>query len=163
MHFLKKRGTPVALRGAPVLGARGRPDRPLRGAFFIQRPPIKRQPIVSLLTPEDEYLTATLASCQEFGWEGCWGIYVMTRWNNHYILWLQLSNCIIKDCVFHKRKKHIDAKYHFIRELVNNGETVLQHCRLEEQFADIFTKPLAREEFFYLIDWLGMVNGDSCD
>ena len=64
---------------------------------------------------------------------------------------------------FHKRKTHIDAKYHFIRELVNNGEIVLQHCRSEEQFADIFTKPLARENFVYLIDCMGMVNDDSCD
>ena len=31
---------------------------------------------------------------------------------------------------------HIDSKYHFIRELVNNGEIELQHYRSEEQFAD---------------------------
>lgn len=30
-----------------------------------------------------------------------------------------------KNYVFHKRTKHIDAKYHFIRELVNNGEISL--------------------------------------
>lgn len=30
-----------------------------------------------------------------------------------------------KNFVFHKRTKNIDAKYHFIRELVNNSEIVL--------------------------------------
>ena len=72
---------------------------------------------------------------------------------------IALSN----NSVFHKRTKHIDAKYNFIRELVNNDEIVLQHCRLEEQFADISTKPLESENFVYLRDCLGMVNHDSCD
>jgi hypothetical protein len=45
--------------------------------------------------------------------------------------------------VFHKRKKHIDTRYHFIRELVNNGELILQHCKSKEQLGDIFTKDLA--------------------
>ena len=50
-----------------------------------------------------------------------------------------------KNHVFHKRKKHIDTKYHFIRELVNNRENNLQHCRSEEQLADIFIKALEQE------------------
>ena len=64
---------------------------------------------------------------------------------------------------FHKRTRHIDAKYHFIRELVNNVEIVLQHCRSEEKLADIFTKPLASGIFVYLRDFLAMVNVSSCD
>ena len=68
-----------------------------------------------------------------------------------------------KNSVFHKRTKHINAKYHFIIELVNNSEIVLQHCRSKVQFADIFTKPLPRENFVYLRDFLGMVNGRNCD
>ena len=53
-----------------------------------------------------------------------------------------LAIALSKNSVFHKRTKNIDAKYHYIRELVNNGEVVLQHCRTEETFADILTKPL---------------------
>ena len=34
-----------------------------------------------------------------------------------------------KNFVFHKRTKYIDTKFHYIRELVNNGEIVLEHCR----------------------------------
>ena len=63
--------------------------------------------------------------------------------------------------VFHNRTKHIDAKYHFIRKLINNNEIVLQHCRSHEQFADIFTEPLAREFFFVSKIVLGIVNGGS--
>ena len=65
--------------------------------------------------------------------------------------------------VFHKRTKHIDAKYHFIMELVNNGEIVLQHCRSEEQFANILTKQLAHKSFEYPRKCLGVTDGGSYD
>ena len=73
------------------------------------------------------------------------------------------ATALSKNSVFHKRTKHIDAKYHFIRELINNDEIVLHDCRSQEQRADIFTKPLAEENFVYLRNCLGIVNGDSCD
>jgi hypothetical protein len=43
--------------------------------------------------------------------------------------------------------KHIDTRYHFIRALVNGKEIFVQFCRSEEQFADIFMKPLRNELF----------------
>lgn len=63
-----------------------------------------------------------------------------------------------KNHVFHKKTKHIDTRYHFIRELVNNGELILQHCRSNEQLADIFTKTLAQDQFEYLREALGILN-----
>ena len=61
-----------------------------------------------------------------------------------------------KNSVFHKRTKHIDTKFHFIRELVSNGEIVLQHCRIEDQFVDILTKPLQQKSFEHFRKCLGM-------
>ena len=55
-----------------------------------------------------------------------------------------------KNFLFHKRTKHIDTKFHYIRELVNNGEIVLEHCRTQEQFANILTKPLGQKSFEFL-------------
>jgi len=49
--------------------------------------------------------------------------------------------------VFHKRTKHIETKFHYIRELVNNREIFLEHCRTQEQIADILTKPLGQKSF----------------
>ena len=63
--------------------------------------------------------------------------------------------------MFHKRTKHIDAKFHYIRELVNNGEIFLQHCRTEEKFADILTKPLGQNSFEYLRKCLGMTDNPA--
>ena len=52
-----------------------------------------------------------------------------------------------KNHVFHKKRKHIDTRFHFIRELVNNGDIVLQFYGSRDQLADIFTKPLGKSVF----------------
>ncbi|GJX65782.1 retrovirus-related pol polyprotein from transposon TNT 1-94 [Tanacetum coccineum] len=58
--------------------------------------------------------------------------------------------------VQHSRAKHIDVLYHFIKEQVKNGIVELYFVRTEYQLADIFTKPLPRERFNFLIEKLGM-------
>ena len=68
-----------------------------------------------------------------------------------------------KNFVFHKRTKHIDAKFHYIRELVNNGEIILKHCRTQEQFADILTKPLGQKSFEYLRKCMGMADNRAVE
>ncbi|GJY25239.1 hypothetical protein Tco_0399965 [Tanacetum coccineum] len=57
--------------------------------------------------------------------------------------------------------KHIDIHYHFIKEQVENGIVELYFVRTEYQLADIFTKPLPRERFNFLIDKLGMKSMSS--
>ncbi|GJU47565.1 retrovirus-related pol polyprotein from transposon TNT 1-94 [Tanacetum coccineum] len=56
--------------------------------------------------------------------------------------------------VQHSRAKHIDVRYHFIKEQVENGIVELYFVRTEYQLADIFTKPLPRERFNFLIEKL---------
>ncbi|GJU22483.1 retrovirus-related pol polyprotein from transposon TNT 1-94 [Tanacetum coccineum] len=58
--------------------------------------------------------------------------------------------------VQHSRAKHIDVRYHFIKEKVENGIVELYFVRTKYQLADIFTKPLPRERFNFLIKKLGM-------
>ncbi|GJR56242.1 retrovirus-related pol polyprotein from transposon TNT 1-94 [Tanacetum coccineum] len=58
--------------------------------------------------------------------------------------------------VQHSRAKHIDVRYHFIKEQVENGIVELYFVRTEYQLADIFTKPLLRERFNFLIEKLGI-------
>jgi hypothetical protein len=52
-----------------------------------------------------------------------------------------------KNRVFHNKTKHIDTRYHFIRELKNNKEICLEFCKSKEKIADNFTKALARDAF----------------
>jgi hypothetical protein len=49
-----------------------------------------------------------------------------------------------KNPVFHDRSKHIDIRYHFIRECVENGKVEIEFIRSEEQLADVLTKALGR-------------------
>ncbi|GJT64228.1 retrovirus-related pol polyprotein from transposon TNT 1-94, partial [Tanacetum coccineum] len=58
--------------------------------------------------------------------------------------------------VQHSRAKHIDVRYHFIKEQVENRIVELYFVWTEYHLADIFTKPLPRERFNFLIEKLGM-------
>ncbi|GKD70627.1 hypothetical protein Tco_1324717 [Tanacetum coccineum] len=58
--------------------------------------------------------------------------------------------------VQHSRSKHIDVRYHFIKEQVENGVVELHFVKTEYQLADIFSKALARERFEFLLSRLGM-------
>ncbi|GJU38505.1 retrovirus-related pol polyprotein from transposon TNT 1-94 [Tanacetum coccineum] len=58
--------------------------------------------------------------------------------------------------VQHSRAKHIDIRYHFIKNQVENVIMELYFVRTKYQLADIFTKPLPRERFNFLIDKLCM-------
>ena len=46
---------------------------------------------------------------------------------------------------------------------MNNGEIVLQHYRIEEQFADILTKPLGQKSFEFLRKCLGMTDNPTVE
>ena len=58
--------------------------------------------------------------------------------------------------VLHGRSKHIDVRFHFLRELTKDGIIELIHCSTKEQLSDIMTKPLKLETFEKLRDKLGM-------
>nr|GEW80747.1 copia protein [Tanacetum cinerariifolium]GEY10807.1 copia protein [Tanacetum cinerariifolium] len=58
--------------------------------------------------------------------------------------------------VQHSRAKHTNIPYHFIKEQVENRFVELYFVQIEYQLADIFTKPLPRERFNFLIENLGM-------
>ena len=55
-----------------------------------------------------------------------------------------------KNPVMHGRSKHIDIRYHFLRDLSNDGVVELKYCSSQEQIADIMTKPLKLDAFVKL-------------
>ena len=59
--------------------------------------------------------------------------------------------------VYHERTKHIDTRYHFIRECVSDGVVELEHVSTDDQLADILTKPLGRIRFAEIRRQLGIV------
>ena len=61
-----------------------------------------------------------------------------------------------KNPVFHQRTSHINRKYHFIREALQERVINMQFCRSEEQLAYIFTKALPKDRFKQLRLKLGV-------
>jgi hypothetical protein len=49
---------------------------------------------------------------------------------------------LMKNPIFHGRRKHIDIKYHFIRECVENGQIIVKRVCTDEQKADALSKAL---------------------
>jgi hypothetical protein len=49
--------------------------------------------------------------------------------------------------VLHSRTKHIELRYHFLRDNVEKGNIDLIHVPIEKQLADILTKPLDQATF----------------
>ena len=54
---------------------------------------------------------------------------------------------LAKNPVNHKRAKHIDIRYHFIRSIIEMGRTVLEYCPTADMVADVMTKPATKFKF----------------
>ena len=64
---------------------------------------------------------------------------------------------LAKNPVFHDRSKHIELKYHFIRDCVETKKIELDFVTSEHQLADMLTKPLGRVRLQGLCSSIGMV------
>ena len=58
--------------------------------------------------------------------------------------------------MFHDKSKHIEIKYHYIRDMVQRGVVKLQYVATDEQIADVLMKPLARVKFKYFKAWCSL-------
>lgn len=65
---------------------------------------------------------------------------------------------LAKNPVFHGRSKHIDIRYHFIRECVEMEEIVIKHVSTEKQRADVLTKATSTTKFERMRALLGLRN-----
>ena len=63
---------------------------------------------------------------------------------------------IAKNPVSHSRTKHIDIRYHYVREAVQDNLINLRYCPTEEMTADALTKSLPRERFEKLQKKMGL-------
>jgi hypothetical protein len=107
----------------------------------------QRQSSVSLSTTESEY-QASSECVKNLLW-----IQRLLKEIIHFdgVTELQMDNQsaiqLIKNPVYHKRSKHIDVRFHFIRERFEQGLFKLTYCPSAEQLADVFTKPLVKNKF----------------
>ena len=62
-----------------------------------------------------------------------------------------------ENSVFHDWSKHIDIRYHFLRDCVQKGTIRLEYIQIDEQMANIFTKALCGHNFVKFKDKLGLL------
>ncbi|KAI3739728.1 hypothetical protein L2E82_30139 [Cichorium intybus] len=130
-------------------------------AFYVNENLItwasQKQKCVALSSCEAEFMAATLAACQ-----GVWLRRLLSEITGQKVppVVLSVDNRsaldLMKNPVFHGRSKHIDIRFHFIRECVENGEIIVKHVSSDEQKADILTKPLGRVKHEKMRNLLGI-------
>ena len=59
----------------------------------------------------------------------------------------QSAIAIAKNPVHYSKQKHTDVQCHFIRAEIKGGRIKLTYCPTNQMLADIFTKPLSRNQF----------------
>ncbi|KAL0411274.1 UNVERIFIED_CONTAM: Retrovirus-related Pol polyprotein from transposon TNT 1-94 [Sesamum latifolium] len=63
---------------------------------------------------------------------------------------------LAKNQVYHARTKHIDVRYHKIRELIASREIIMQKLHTSENAADMLTKQLTVDKFKHCLDLLNV-------
>ena len=112
--------------------------------------------MVTLSTTEEEYMAQT-ATANE-------GIWLKGLVNDFGVPYAQAmiycdslsAICLAKDQVHHKRTKHIDVRYHFLR---SEKRIQVQKIGIADNPADMFTKPVPVSKFQHCLD---LLNVGSC-
>jgi len=121
----------------------------------------QKQRVVSLSSCEAEYIAAASSACQ-----GVWLTRLIADLTGEKMQKFRLlmdsrsALELSKNPVYHERSKHIDARYHYIRECVADGIAEVEHIGTDKQLADILTKPLGRVKFVEMRQQLGV--GSVC-
>ena len=115
----------------------------------------RKQSCAALSTTKVEYVAACSTSC-----EAVWMRKLLLD-----LFYFQLdATCIYcnnQSCVklseLHDKSKHIEIKYHYIRDMVQKGAMKHQYVAINKHIADVLTKPLARVKFEYFREKLGVL------
>lgn len=120
------------------------------------------QKCVTLSTTEAEYIAASEAT-KELVWLKRLLDEIAPKQFEDPTLFMDNQSAIrlVKNPEYHKRTKHIDIAYHYIREKFNEGQLNLKYIPSHEQLADILTKPFPKERFEYLRNMMGITSIDK--
>ncbi|KAM0973674.1 hypothetical protein ACFX2C_016966 [Malus domestica] len=123
-----------------------------------------KQSSVALSTAEAEYVSAAEATAQAI-----WLRFVLSDFGEEQVepTTILCDNtsaiAITKNPVHHHKTRHINRRFHFIRDALQDGEIDLLYCKTEEQVADIFTKALSRDRFEFLRQKLGVISAQHLE
>nr|GEX57573.1 retrovirus-related Pol polyprotein from transposon TNT 1-94 [Tanacetum cinerariifolium] len=121
----------------------------------------KKQNCVPISTAESEYIAVSSCCAQ-----GLWMRTQLTDYgffNEKLPIYCDSKSAIAISCnpVQHTRTKHIDVRYHFIKDHVKKGTIELYFVGTEFQLADLFTKSLPEARFKFFVKKLGMMSRET--
>ena len=117
----------------------------------------KKQASVALSSTEAEYIAAAHASK-----EVVWLRRLLSELGQapnaptHLHIDNQSAIAITKNPKFHDRTKHIDVRYHFLRQKVDSEEILLTYLPTDDQVADVLTKGLVRAKHEHFLKEMGL-------
>src|SRR5436190_329827 len=116
----------------------------------------KKQPCVTLSSTEAEYVALTQAAKESIFIRGILNELIgfndpITIFNDN-----QSTQKLVSNPVFHSRTKHIDTKFHFIREVVDKKKIQLKYLSTDKMLADICTKALPKDKHNFCMHNIGV-------
>ncbi|WVZ81518.1 hypothetical protein U9M48_028885 [Paspalum notatum var. saurae] len=130
--------------------------------FYLGANPVtwlsQKQRVVALSSCEAEFIAGAAAACQAT-WLGRLVEDVTGKKASPPRLKMDNMAAIAlsKNPVLHDQSKHIDTKFHFIRECVDRGDINVEFVGTKEQLVDILTKPLGKTLFQELPERMGVI------
>ncbi|XP_047163693.1 uncharacterized mitochondrial protein AtMg00810-like [Vigna umbellata] len=129
--------------------------------FFFDGAPISwsstKEPVVALSSCEAEYIAACEATCQAAWLDSLMKeLKIEGRGKVKLLVDNKSAIDLTKHPTSHGRSKHIETRFHFIREQVSKKKLEVVFCRSEDQIADILTKALKGERFLKLRKQIGV-------
>jgi hypothetical protein len=121
----------------------------------------KKQTIVALSTTEAEYIAASEAAR-----ESIWlqrlsddlAIISSVPHSSPMVVFTDSTGCLsqMENARHHERTKHIDIKFHYVRDVYERQLIDFQHCSTHDMTADILTKPLSRQLHWHHLKHAGL-------
>lgn len=65
---------------------------------------------------------------------------------------------LTRNSKYHSRTKHIEIKHHFIRDIVDTGDIIVEKIHTTENPADMLTKPLPSAKFDHCLNLAGIIH-----
>jgi hypothetical protein len=108
----------------------------------------KKQTVVALSTCEAEYISTCNAACHDIWLQS---LLQEMKIDVEHEVELMVDNKsainLAKNSIAHGRSKHIETKFHFLRDQVTKGKIKMSYCNTNDQMADVLTKPLKIDRF----------------
>ncbi|KAI5411708.1 hypothetical protein KIW84_056689 [Lathyrus oleraceus] len=114
------------------------------GVVFWQ---LKLQKCIALSTTEAEFIAITEA-CKEMLWMKQF-LHELGQEQHKYVVHCDSQSAIhlSKNSSFHSRSKHIDVRYHWIRDMLDSKQLQLEKIHIDDNCSDMITKSLPKEKY----------------